>query len=87
MGLTEYVMNETCPRKMFVPMLMRMETPMAAMNSRGSIHDVVDTMSREHDDGHDDGEGHEHLLDHALLHLCVVRRIARHRVSGPRESM
>ena len=42
---------------------------------------------QEHDDGHDDGDGHEHLLDHALLHLCVVRRIARHRVSGPRESM
>ena len=45
MGLTENVMNETCPSTMFVPMLMRMETPMAAMNSRGSIHDVVDSTS------------------------------------------
>ena len=45
MGLTENVMNDTSPSTMFVPMLMRMDTPMAAMNSTGSIHDVVDSTS------------------------------------------
>ena len=45
MGLTENVTNDTSPNTMFVPMLMRMDTPMAAMNSTGSIQDSVDRTS------------------------------------------
>ena len=43
MGLTENVTKDTSPNAIFVPMLMRMDTPMAAMNRTGSIHDNVDS--------------------------------------------
>ena len=46
MGLTEYVMNDTSPSTMLVPMLSTMDTPMAAMNSTGSIHESVESTSR-----------------------------------------
>ena len=38
-------MNETSPSTMLVPMFIRMDTPMAARNSSGSIHDIVDSTS------------------------------------------
>ena len=46
MGLTEKVTKDTEPRKRLVPMLMRMDTPMAARNSTGSIHESVETTSK-----------------------------------------
>ena len=45
-GLMAKVMKVTSPRKMFVPMLMMIDTPIAARKRMGSIHDRVDRIRR-----------------------------------------